>query len=150
MEFFKFKEMIDWNRLTKQELDKIFESTKGNADKGTGGGKLYSAYRKQGFSIEETKIKCGAKPFTITREYLQKIWCEQKGRCADSDYLIDTKYLFKPYNQHALAPSVDRIDCNKGYVEGNIRFVLRGFNKFRGTMELKEWNEFKSKLNFKF
>jgi hypothetical protein len=143
------KPMEKFNRpLTKKELDRIYYSTRHNANKGTGGGKLYSAYVKNGYTKEEAKKLCNAKDFTITKDDLQNLWIEQQGRCADSNFEIDTKYLFPPYNQHSLAPSVDRINGDIGYVKGNIRFVLRGFNKFRGNMSIDEWNEFKSKIKF--
>jgi hypothetical protein len=138
--------MIDWKPLTKDELEKLFRNSYGNAQTGTGGGKLYSSYRKRGLSIEETKKKCNAKTFTITRDYIQEIWCNQKGKCDDSNVIMDTKYLW--INQHSLAPSIDRIDNNEGYIVGNIRIVLRGFNKFRGTMKISEWNDFKKQVNF--
>jgi len=147
--FFEFKnESPIWRPLTKKELDRIYNSTKTNATKGTGGGKLYSAYIKNGYTKEEAKKLCNSKEFTITRDDLQNIWMQQQGKCDDSNIQIDTKYLFRPYNQHSLAPSVDRINGDVGYVKGNIRFVLRGFNKFRGNMAIDEWNEFKSKIKF--
>jgi hypothetical protein len=55
---------------------------------------------------------------------------EQNGLCHTTGDELDEELLFTG-GQDIMAPSVDRIDSTKGYLVGNIKFVLRGINRFK-------------------
>lgn len=67
--------------------------------------------------------------FNLTKEYLATIWL---GRCAVTGMPFKTGKGFGP---KFFSPSLDRIDRDKGYVEGNVRFVIWAVNvmKYDGT-----------------
>lgn len=56
----------------------------------------------------------------------------KKGRCE----VTGIKFKYRKYDCKAtsnfFAPSVDRIDSNKGYTKSNCRLVLWGFNRAKG------------------
>lgn len=59
----------------------------------------------------------------------------QKFRCAVTglEFHLD-KYKTKGAGGTHMAPSPDRIDAEKGYVEGNVRWVLWAVNRAKGEM----------------
>lgn len=68
-------------------------------------------------------------PFDLTKEYLSTIWL---GHCAVTGMPFRTGEGFGP---KFFSPSLDRIEREKGYVEGNVRFVIWAVNvmKYDGT-----------------
>ena len=69
----------------------------------------------------------------IDAEYLVRLWHEQDGRCSISDLpmtTIDGTGYKIPTNA-----SVDRIDCSRGYVPGNVRLVCSYVNIMRMDLE---------------
>lgn len=74
-------------------------------------------------------IKSSAKhrqiEFSITIEYLQKLWDKQNGKCYLSGIPIHLN-LGKKYNWQSA--SLDRIDSSKGYIEGNVQWLHRDVN----------------------
>lgn len=65
-------------------------------------------------------------PFDLTRE-----WCEARwtGRCE----LTGIEFSLNTPKRDSFAPSIDKIDPAKGYVQSNCRFVLWAFNLFKYT-----------------
>ena len=68
--------------------------------------------------------------FNITPEYIQSIYDSQNGVCALSGLKFEME-LGKPRKRNPYRPSVDRINSNKGYVKGNIQFVLAIVNTMK-------------------
>jgi hypothetical protein len=68
--------------------------------------------------------------FNLTPEYIQGIYDEQGGVCALSGLKFEME-LGKPRKRNPYRPSVDRINSNKGYVKGNIQFVLTIVNTMK-------------------
>lgn len=68
--------------------------------------------------------------FNLTPEYIQGIYDEQNGVCALSGLKFQME-LGKPRKRNPYRPSVDRINSNKGYVKGNIQFVLAIVNTMK-------------------
>lgn len=70
-------------------------------------------------------------PVTINVEYLDSIWQNQKGRCA---YTGEEITLPKKWDDKTYTASVDRIDSEKGYIEGNIQFVHQSVNLMKNRL----------------
>jgi hypothetical protein len=54
----------------------------------------------------------------LTLEYLKELWELQNGTCPLTGWMLSLDRSAKP-NQ----ASLDRIDSNKGYIQGNVRYV---------------------------
>lgn len=74
-------------------------------------------------------IRAGAKArnikFDITIEYIWDLYIKQNRKCALSgiEIIID-----RNYNRKNSTASLDRIDSNRGYIEGNIQWVHKDIN----------------------
>ncbi len=66
----------------------------------------------------------------VSLEYLMSLYEQQRGICAISNIPMHTSTDYSD-----LCASPDRIDTNKGYVEGNIRFVCARINLMRNDMD---------------
>lgn len=77
---------------------------------------------------------------TLTIEYLQNMFENQKGLCAISGVPIELvwKNNVKKINQ----VSIDRLDNNLGYVIGNVHLVALGINYLRNTFDLDDTKQF--------
>lgn len=73
--------------------------------------------------------------FNLTRKYLDQLWEENEGRCALTDLPFKESKERKD-ERRPFIPSLDRIDCNKGYTKGNVRLVCVAVN-----MALFTWGE---------
>ena len=67
----------------------------------------------------KTSNKC---KLSVTLEYLLKLWENQNGKCAISGKVMSHK------KNDLFGVSIDRIDSNFGYLEGNIQLVCQGLN----------------------
>lgn len=141
----KFFEQLqtEFELLSFEAITRLYQNISTNARNGGGGGKYKSALTKSGLSKSQVKEKIKPKkidPRDILMVHLQELWVSQKGRCKDTNILLDEKYLFDG-NQSIKAPSVDRIDNSKGYIVGNLKIVMRGINKFRNNTPDAEFIE---------
>ena len=72
----------------------------------------------------------------VTVDHLVDVWNSQKGKCYFTKVGLilprDVNYSTSSSNFKA---SVDRIDNNTGYVNGNVRFVSHTVNNLRGAMD---------------
>lgn len=93
------------------------------------------------YYIAEAKKR--RKPLNITPEYLNEIWDEQEGRCVFSG--IKLKLRGSHSSIFDLA-SLDRIDSAKGYVVGNVQFVVNALNLAKNSEDNKKFIRFLDKL----
>ncbi len=81
-------------------------------------------------------IKTGAAdrglPFSITVEYLWELFLSQDRKCAYTGEVLYFNKTFK--EQWDRTASLDRIDSEIGYVEGNLQWVHRDINKLKKNM----------------
>ncbi len=68
---------------------------------------------------------------TLTIEDLKQLWEEQEGRCKWLNVKISPDDLFISHSP--FAPSVDRLDHNKGYHKDNVVLTTRLANRGRGA-----------------
>ena len=88
---------------------------------------------------EETCRKSARAKFRqvdITIETLMIMWDAQDGRCA-----LTKKKMTHRFNC-LFALSIDRIDSNKGYVEGNVQLVCQGVNYAKNKFTNEEFLSF--------
>jgi hypothetical protein len=83
--------------------------------------------------------------FDIDKEYLEKLWEQQEGKCAISGIPLLIKY-FKNKSKPNTA-SLDRIDSNKGYIKGNVQFVAYSLNLAKNSFSNEEFLTFYNSLS---
>lgn len=72
----------------------------------------------------------------LTIEYLMKMWKSQKGRCALTKKKMSHKF-------HCLfAVSIDRVESDKGYVQGNVQLVCQAVNYAKNKFTNEEFLSF--------
>lgn len=78
---------------------------------------------------------------TITAEYVQFIYEEQKGICKFSGIPISLPSNQEEARSGNYTASIDRIDSSKGYIEGNIQWVHKKINIMKQNMSDEEFVE---------
>ena len=75
-------------------------------------------------------------------KYLKELWEKQNGKCAltNIDLILERNHL--PFQA-----SLDRIDCSKGYVQGNVRFICLIANYARNKWDDEAVFDFISRAN---
>jgi len=76
-----------------------------------------------------TKGKRVAIDFSITKEYVWDLFLKQNRKCALSGIDLIMNYGSKWGEIHTA--SLDRIDSNQGYIEGNIQWVHKDINMMK-------------------
>jgi len=79
--------------------------------------------------------------FDIDKPYLLELWAAQKGKCAVSGIAMQTQ-SGSQQNKNPFRASLDRIDNDKGYVKGNVRFVTHWINNAKSTWTEEIFSEF--------
>lgn len=74
-------------------------------------------------------MKRKTKSFDLDLPYVMELWEKQGGRCALSG--IPMKQIGETTDKNFLA-SLDRIDSSKGYLKGNVQFVVCAMNWAKG------------------
>ena len=61
----------------------------------------------------------------LTVEYLKELWEKQQGVCPFTDWKVDLPETSQGWvgGSRIRRASLDRVDCSKGYIKGNVRFV---------------------------
>jgi len=68
----------------------------------------------------------------LTIPYLAKLWFKQKGRCALTGIMLEYE-SGDLQSKNPYRTSVDRIDNNLGYVQGNVRLLTHWANNAKST-----------------
>lgn len=69
--------------------------------------------------------------FNLTEEYLKDLLNSQNNKCS---------YTGIEFSK-TLKPSLDRIDSNKGYIKGNVQFILFEVNRMKTDLDEKRFLE---------
>ena len=65
-------------------------------------------------------------PSDVTREHLFELFATQEGRCGWTGITLDLTAVGKPWSV-----SLDRLDCSKGYLQGNVMLTCVAANLAR-------------------
>lgn len=104
-----------------------------------------SKLTKHGMGQYYRQVKAGSAQrdlvFSISVEYMQKLLIAQQYRCAFSGLPI---FIAETQAQHVRGnstASLDRIDNEHGYVEGNVHWVHKDINFMKGTLSADRFIE---------
>jgi hypothetical protein len=92
----------------------------------------------------KANAKSRSYPFTVTVEYLQEILENQDFKCAYTNMQLLCPKTFLEHREMTSSPyllSLDRIDNELGYVEGNVHFVCVWTNKAKGSYTHETFTE---------
>ena len=86
--------------------------------------------------LNKIKNRCKANNIecNISEQYLEELWNRQSGSCYLTGEPLDLGYNNRSKNRTA---SVDRIDSTKGYIEGNVCWVLKDLNMMKQGYSLE-------------
>lgn len=79
--------------------------------------------------------------FSISIEYAQEIFDKQQGKCKLTKIPIQFGGS-RGKNKVETTASLDRIDSNKGYIEGNVQWVHRDINQMKWKFSQEKFIEF--------
>lgn len=77
----------------------------------------------------------------LTLPYLVELWIQQQGRCAISGLALGTT-RGNIYDKNPFACSIDRINSNIGYNQGNVRLLTHWINNALNTYPDEIFNYF--------
>jgi hypothetical protein len=80
---------------------------------------------------EEIGLKC-----ELSADYMMTLWSRCEGSCAISGHPFTNEHFEDCLVPHPFFPSIDRIDCHKGYTKANTRLVCVGVN-----FGMNQWGE---------
>ena len=86
-----------------------------------------------------TRAKSKGIPYGLTGDILESLWTAQGGRCI---YTGEEMVIEHGNRNNPLTLSVDRVDPEKGYIEGNIVLCTLRANTIKSNLteqEFKEW-----------
>jgi Zn ribbon nucleic-acid-binding protein len=90
--------------------------------------KYYADPVKSLFYNSRNRCKHSDREFDLSLEYLQELWKQCNGKCSLSGIAFASDNSNIAFSRSPYRPSLDRIDNTKGYVVGNVRFVLCALN----------------------
>lgn len=88
------------------------------------------------FNSLKVQAKSRKLEFNLTIEYLNNLFLKQNRKCAYSNRDL----IFTKYNESSMTTaSLDRIDSNKGYIEGNVQWVYKVINYMKSNLPHEEF-----------
>ena len=103
------------------------------------------AYTPFRWFLKVVNNKNRRKEIEVDLEYLKKLWEEQEGVCPHTGWTLilpDSTKGWKNKEDKIYRASLDRIDCSKGYIKGNVQFVSFMANIAKGDMTDEEMFKF--------
>lgn len=85
--------------------------------------------------------------FKITKDYMTELWKSQDGKCALSGEILHMPEKAREQRGPKCTASIDRIDNSKGYVIGNVQWILKIINKMRREFTIEEYVEVCKKVS---
>lgn len=84
--------------------------------------------------------------FDITKDFLQELFESQQGRC----YWFGVPLIPTGEKRHPQKPSLDRLDCSKGYTRGNVVLTSHAANMGRNCSTVEQFEDFVAVLKSTF
>ena len=88
-------------------------------------------------------IKKGARnrniEFNVSIEYIWDLFEKQNKKCALTGIDITISETWTKFASNEWTASLDRIDSNKGYIEGNVWWIHKIVNKMKNNLDLEEF-----------
>ena len=115
---------------------------------GKNGGRKDDGYRmfRPTLKTIKARVKERNKDFDLTLEHLKDVWEQQEGKCPFTGFDLELRtYNTRRKQDDPLSlnsASLDRIDNDKGYVIGNVRWVSVMFNFARNKFSDDDVMEF--------
>lgn len=111
-------------------------------NKGSNNGQWYGYEELNGRTVGHYKkgAKTRSIEFNVTIEYLWNQYLLQDKKCPYTGIVLN----LSPKNSDTRTPenaSLDRIDSSKGYIEGNVQWVLKRINSMKNDMSHNEFIE---------
>lgn len=80
--------------------------------------------------VKGAKKRAGIKkiPYDISIEFIAELWSKQDGKCALTRIDFSVPQERNDRKASPFSPSIDRIDCSKGYTKDNVRLVCIAVN----------------------
>lgn len=104
--------------------------------------KYHTADGKMTPALANAKYRAKKKglEFDITRDYIISLWNEQDGRCkiTNEKFKLDSNSKYSKDGAH-----LDRIDSSKGYVKGNVQWIIGWVNLMKSSYDMED---FKTKI----
>lgn len=101
----------------------------------------FSQFRSIFFSSQKT-AKVKGFGFNLTLEFLKSQWLKQEGRCPYTNIQMELPRVMRDRVHSLNAASLDRIDSDLGYVQGNVEFVCRFVNLGKNGYSKEEVQKF--------
>lgn len=98
-------------------------------------------------ALTRQKSKYIEKENLINVDYIKKIWQSQNGKCFWLNIPMKLNISGKETDLYKV--SIDRLDCSKGYIKGNVVLASNFANRGRGNSNLQNWKYFLKSLNIK-
>jgi hypothetical protein len=124
-----------WYRDNKEAVHK-----QQNAIKRTLNGKLTNL-----ITTSRYRCKISKREHTIDTAYLKSLYIKQEGKCA----ITGTEMEIRGTNCAADSPysiSLDRIDSELGYIDGNVWLVCTGINLMKSRLSMDQFIDFCRKV----
>lgn len=107
----------------------------------------YSPFR---YHVNKARIRSKKRKETtdITPEYLKQIWDNQNGICPYTGIKMELSRTTKDKDikKTPIKASLDRIDPDKGYIQGNVEFVCYCINVAKNDFSKEQMLNFISKI----
>jgi hypothetical protein len=91
-------------------------------------GQRWNAIKRNGFS---SRVSRNNIPFEITIDYAWRLFLEQNRKCN----LTGLDIHFGKSNFDETTASLDRIECKKGYIEGNVQWLHKDVNRMKNIYD---------------
>jgi len=79
--------------------------------------------------------------YDLDRDYLVALWRSQEGACAISGMPMQTQSGTRE-QKNPFRASLDRVNNDRGYVKGNVRFVCHWVNNAKSTWSDEVFDQF--------
>jgi len=100
----------------------------------------YSSFR---LYLNKGRYSMKKHPSDIDVQYLKELWDKQSGICPYTGIKMLLPETSADYSLRSLKKaSLDRIDCSKDYIKGNVEFVCFAINLAKNSFTREEMKEF--------